>query len=147
MGAGNGSVMKYSLGTLGLFGLLALAWWGFGNNSSFAGEVKSTAFQVQGITCSACLPPIRGELFKKPGMVAMTADLEQGVLRIDHRPPLSEEGIVRTLADLGYPAKPVQKGAAQAGNKPIAGGCSGCGPSGCAAAATSWRELFRKVWR
>ena len=136
---------RYILGVLGLIGILATAWWGFADSSSFAGGVKSTTFLVQGVTCSSCLSAIRGELFKKEGMVAMAADLEQGLVRIDHRPPLSEDAIVRVLADLGYPAKNAGEQVASTGGEPMAKkGCSGCGPNGCSATSSSWRELFRK---
>jgi len=141
-----GNVMKYLLGIVGLVGFLLFAWGGFGNVPSFAGELKKTTFLVQGVTCGSCLSAIRGELFKKPGMVAMVADLNQGLLRIDHQPPLSEEAIVRTLADLGYPARSMPEGIEPAGGEPMAKGCSGCGPNGCSATASSWRELYRKIF-
>ncbi len=141
-----GAIMKYLLRTLSLACLLLVAGWGFGPVPSFAGDLKTTTFQVEGVSCGSCLSTIRGELFKKPGMVAFAADLEQGLLRIDHRPPLSEEAIVRTLVDLGYPAKSVQAQVGQQVKKPLTKGCSGCGPNGCSAAATSWRDLCRKIF-
>lgn len=145
MGARNGNVMRYIFGTLGLIGILAGIWWGFGNVPSRAGDLKSTTFLVQGVTCGSCLTTIRGELFNKPGMVGLAADLEQGILRVDHRPPLSEEAIVRALNDLGYPAKNAREQVGSPGGQPMAKkGCSGCGPNGCSATAASWRELFRK---
>ena len=128
-----------------MIGILACAWWGLGNVPSLAGERKSTTFLVQGVSCGSCLSAIRNELFKMPGMVALTADIEQGLLRIDHRPPLNEEAIVRTLADLGYPAKSLQEQVEPGAGKPMANGCSGCGPNGCSATAASWRDLFRKI--
>ncbi|OGR04744.1 MAG: hypothetical protein A2520_04105 [Deltaproteobacteria bacterium RIFOXYD12_FULL_53_23] len=138
--------MKYLLRALGLVGLLVGTWWGFFAAPSFAGELKTTTFLVEGVSCGSCLSTIRGELFKKPGMVDFTADLEQGLLRIDHRPPLSEEAIVRTLADLGYPAKSVQNRVEPKPGKPVAKGCSGCGPNGCSVTTASWRDLFRKIF-
>ncbi|HCC55027.1 MAG TPA: hypothetical protein DEQ20_08940 [Desulfobulbaceae bacterium] len=141
-----GAIMKYLLRTLRVGCLLLVAWGGFGAAPSFAGDLKTTTFQVEGVSCGSCLSTIRGELFKKPGMVAFNADLAQGLLRIDHRPPLSEEAIVRTLADLGYPAKSVQAQVAPQAGKPAAKGCSGCGPNGCSATASSWRDLGRKIF-
>lgn len=141
-----GNMMRYILGALGLIGILAWAWWGLGNIPFLAGELKRTTFLVQGVSCGSCVSAIRGELFKKPGMVALDADLAQGLVRINHRPPLTEEAIVRELAGLGYPAQPVGGQVAEIGGEPTATSCSGCGPSGCAATAASWRELFRKIF-
>jgi copper chaperone len=140
------NMRRYIIAALAVIFTLAGAWWGFGSAPSFAGELKKTTFLVQGVTCGSCLSAIRGELFKKPGMVAMAADLNQGLLRIDHQPPLSEEAIVRTLADLGYPARAVPEGIELTGGEPMAKGCSGCGPNGCSATSSSWRELYRKIF-
>ena len=144
MGAKTGKMMKYLLGTLGLATLLVGVWWGFGTAPPFTGGLKNTTFLVEGVTCGSCLSAIRGELFKKQGMVALTADLAQSLLRIDHRPPLNEEAIVRALGDFGYPAKPVREQAEKTGGAPMAKGCTDCGPNGCSATAASWRELFKK---
>lgn len=139
-----GSVMRYIFGALGLIGILAWAWWGLANAPFFAEGLKRTTLQVQGVSCGSCLSAIREELSKKPGMVALAADLEQGLVRIDHRPPLHEEAIVRVLADLGYPARPVGGQVAPPSGEPAAKGCSGCEQKACPATAASWRELFRK---
>ena len=139
-----GNMRRSIFGALAMIGILALAWWGFGNGPSLAGNLKRTTFLVPGISCGACLPPIREELFKQQGMVDMKAELDRGLLRIDHRPPLSEESIVRVLGDLGYPAQPVPEQVASAGGEAAARGCSGCGPNGCSATAASWQELFKK---
>jgi len=137
---------RYIIAALAVILILAGAWWGLGNSSSFAGKLESTTLLVPGISCGACLPPIREELFKQQGMVALAADLDQGLLRIDHRPPLSEETIVRVLGDLGYPAQAVPAQVAPAGGEVAAKGCSGCGPNGCSATASSWGELGRKIF-
>jgi copper chaperone len=144
MGAKTGKMMKYLLGTLGLATLLVGVWWGFGTAPPFTGGLKNTTFLVEGVTCGSCLSAIRGELFKKQGMVALTADLAQGLLRIDHRPPLNEEAIVQALGDFGYPAQSVREQVEKTGGASMAKGCSGCGPNGCSATAASWRELFKK---
>lgn len=139
-----GNMRRYILGALAMIGILALAWWGFGNGLSLAGSLKRTTFQVQGISCGSCVSAIRDELFKKQGMVALTADIEQGLLRIDHRPPLNEEAIVQALGDFGYPAQPVREQVEKTGGAPMAKDCSGCGPNGCSATAASWQALFKK---
>ncbi|MFA7383974.1 MAG: heavy metal-associated domain-containing protein [Desulfurivibrionaceae bacterium] len=140
------NIKRYIFGTLAVLLILAWGWWGLGNSPSFAGKLESSTFQVVGISCSACLPPIREALFKQQGMVEMKADLDRGLLRIEHRPPLSEETIVRVLGDLGYPAKAVPEQVASAGGEAAAKGCSGCGPRGCSATAASWGELGRKIF-
>lgn len=139
------NMRRYIFGALAVIFILAGGWWGLGNSPSFAGKLESTTLLVPGISCGACLPPIREELFKQQGMVDMAADLDRGLLRIDHRPPLSEEAIVRVLGDLGYPAKSVPEQVAPAGGEAAAKGCSGCGPNGCSATAASWGELCRKI--
>ena len=144
MGTKNGNMRRYILGASAMIGILALAWWGFGNGPSWAGNLKTTTFQVQGVSCGSCVSAIRDELFKKQGMVALTADLEQGLLRIDHRPPLNEEAIVQALGDFGYPAQPVRAQVEKISGESMAKGCSGCGPNGCSATAASWQELFKK---
>ena len=140
------NMRRYIFAALAVILILAGAWWGLGNSYSFAGKLESTTLQVSGISCGACLPPIREELFKQQGMVAFAADLERGLLRIDHRPSLSEAAIVRVLGDLGYPAKAVPAQVAPAGGQAAAKGCSGCGPNGCSATAASWGELGRKIF-
>jgi copper chaperone CopZ len=142
----NRNIRRYIFGALAVIFILAGVWWGFGNAPSFAGGLKSTTFQVQRVTCGSCLSAIRGELFKKPGMVGMAADLEQGLLRVDHRSPLTEEAIVLALEDLGYPAKIATEPVDLPGDASVTGGCSGCGPNGCSATASSWRELSRKIF-
>lgn len=144
MGTKKGNMRRYLLGAVAMIGFLALAWWGFGNGPSLAGNLKRTTFQVQGVSCGSCVSSIRDELFKKQGMVALTADIEQGLLRIDHRPPLNEAAIVRALGDFGYPAQPVREQVGKTGGASMAKGCSGCGPNGCSATAASWQELFKK---
>lgn len=144
MGTKKGNMRRYIFGALAMIGILALAWGGFGNSPSLAESLKRTTFQVQGVSCGSCVSAIRDELFKKQGMVALTADIGQGLLRIDHRPPLNEEAIVQALGDFGYPAQPVREQVEKIGGAPMAKGCSGCGPNGCSATAASWRELFKK---
>lgn len=129
-----------------MLGILALAWWGLANSPFPAEGLKRTTLRVQGVSCGSCLSAIREELSKKPGMVALAADLGQGLLRIDHRPPLNEEAIVRVLADLGYPARPQGKQVGLTGGAPTVTGCSGCAQNACSATAASWRELYRKIF-
>lgn len=140
------NMRRYIFGALALIFILTGVWWGLGSSTSFAGKLESTTLLVPGISCGACLPPIREELFKQQGMVDMKADLGRGLLRIDHRPPLSAEAIVRVLGDLGYPAKVVPGQVVSAGGEAAARGCSGCGPNGCSATAASWGELGRKIF-
>ncbi|OGQ87869.1 MAG: hypothetical protein A2512_06865 [Deltaproteobacteria bacterium RIFOXYD12_FULL_56_24] len=141
------NMRRYIFGTMAGILILAGGWWGLGNAPSFAGKLESTTFLVPGISCGACLPPIREELFKLQGMVDMQAELDRGLLRIDYRPPLSEEAIVLVLGDLGYPAKSVPEQGASAGGEAAVKGCSsGCGPNGCSATASSWGELCRKIF-
>jgi len=144
MGTKIGNMRRYLLGASAMIGILALAWWGFGNGPSWAGNLKTTTVQVQGVSCGSCVSAIRDELFKKQGMVALTADLEQRLLRIDHRPSLNEEAIVQALGDFGYPAQPVRAQVEKISGESMAKGCSGCGPNGCSATAASWQELFKK---
>ena len=146
MSVRTGSAMRYFLRGLVVINILAWALWGFGNTPSFAATMKSTTFQVQGMSCGSCLSTIRSELFKKQGMVDVTANLEQGLLRIDHRPPLNEESIVRVLGEIGYPAKSVKEPVNVKGGNTTTRGCSGCDSNGCSATAASWRELFRKLF-
>ena len=141
--------MKYFLGVLGACGVLGiLAWgvWSFGNVPFFVGNQTRSTFLVQGVSRGSCLATIRSELFKRQGMVAMEANFEKRLLRIDHQPPLSEGDIVRTLSDLGYPAQSVSGRLAQTGGEAITKPCLGgyCDQNLCPATAASWRELFRK---
>ncbi|HIJ90205.1 MAG: heavy-metal-associated domain-containing protein [Desulfobulbaceae bacterium] len=146
MGARTGSMMGYFFRSLGMIAILTPLFLGLGNASSFAERLKSTTFLVRGISCDSCLSAIGGELFKKEGMVALAADLNRGLLRIDHRPPLSEEVIVRVLSDLGYPAKLMRGRVEITGGESVAQGCSSCDQQVCSATAASWRELFRRIF-
>ncbi|MBU2537188.1 MAG: heavy-metal-associated domain-containing protein [Proteobacteria bacterium] len=146
MSVRKGSMMRCFFKVLAVSGILACVLWGSGNTPSFADTLKSTTFQVQGMSCGSCLSTIRSELFKKQGMVDLSVNLEQGLLRVDHRPPLNEESIVRVLGEIGYPAKSVKESVNVKGGNTTTRPCSGCDSNGCSATAASWRELFRKLF-
>lgn len=146
MSVRTGGMMRHFL--KGLTAIIIFAWvlWDSGSAPSFASSLKSTTFRVQGMSCGTCLSAIRSELYKKQGMVDLAADLELGLLRIDHRPPMNEEAIVRALGAIGYPAKVMKEPVDVRGGNTTTRGCSGCDSNGCSATAASWRELFRKLF-
>jgi len=128
--------------------LLAAGWfWLSLDQAAVAADSKTTVFQVQGMTCGSCVMAIKAELAKKPGMIAMEADLERGLVRVEHAPPLNGESIAQSISRLGYPARVLPEGAAMAEPGGSMRNCgNSCGTKGCGAVVSSWRELFRKIF-
>lgn len=106
---------------------------------------KTTTFQVQGMTCGSCLGAIRAELGPKKGITGMTADLERGLVTVEYPQNINEEEIARIISQLGYPARVLREGNGQT-EAPAKRCGKDCNMKGCAASASSWRDLYRKIF-
>lgn len=68
------------------------------------GPVKRAVFQVENLTCGACLSKINSALGPVEGFSGMGANLLRGMVAVDFVIPLTPEAIGKTITDLGYPA-------------------------------------------
>lgn len=106
---------------------------------------KISTFQVQGMTCGSCLGTIKAELSLKKGVSGVTADIERGLVTVEHPQNISEEEIARIISQLGYPARVLRGGNGQV-EAPAKRCGMDCNTKGCAASASSWRDLYRKIF-
>jgi len=81
MDARNGNMMRYVWGSLGLIGILAWAWWVFGNTPYYVGDPTARAcFRCEQNVCPATAASWR-ELFKKYGGFLPPEKKRQGETR------------------------------------------------------------------
>jgi len=116
-----------------------------------AAAVDRTSLRVQNLTCSACLTRIAAGLKAVVGVKGMRADLEQGLLAVDHETAVPAEKIAATITALGYPAQiilsaPTAPATASAFQNSGGGCCPNDAAGPCRAASASWRELFRRYF-
>lgn len=114
-------------------------------------ELQRATLQVENLACLSCLSVIEGQLRRIPGMVGITADLENRRVSADHTPAITGSQIASVITSLGYPAQLLgeqevdQSEAQYFVNAPPArcgtGGCS----TGCNATASAWKELYRRL--
>lgn len=117
-----------------------------------------TMLQVENLSCGACLSNIGAALQEEEGMVGMRANLQKGLVVVEHEQPLGQEKIAELITDLGYPATVVSSNAAaspdsaagaesqQARDFRAGGGCGGCSTGGCGATASSWRQFYERFF-
>lgn len=137
--------MAQLVGVLFLTALLATA-----GGTLSAAEVSRTRLKVENLSCSSCLYAINDELQKEEGMVAMDADLRQGLVTVDHAPPLDSERIAGVISNLGYPATVLESAALaeeqlkqdQVARAP--GAAAGCS---CSASGFAWKQLYEKYFK
>ncbi|MEJ2690801.1 MAG: hypothetical protein P8130_12805, partial [Deltaproteobacteria bacterium] len=115
---------------------------------STSGEVITSVFKVDNLSCSVCLHSIGSELQGLQGTVGFDADLANQVVFVDHQRGLSADKIGEKITAIGYPARLQGSGekirkAASAGRvqeaeeTPV----SGCNRRLCGATARDWKEL------
>ena len=144
--------MKKLIGTGGVaitfFLLIALL------SSVWAEAAKRSTFEVRNLSCGSCLALINGALEELDGFEGMSADLWDKKVFVEHAADLQAEEIAKVITDIGYPAEVVAVENSNPEDKPAAddrsftqsGGCSGCGPTGCGAAASSWQAFYQKYF-
>lgn len=139
------NIMRQGIGKfvgLMLFALLLVPVWG---NLS-AAEISRTKLKVENLSCSSCLYAINSELQQQEGMVAMDADLGQGLVVVDHVAPLDREKIATVITNLGYPATVLESVVLTEEEQKEKKLAQGPGAAGCrcSASGASWRQLYDK---
>lgn len=117
------------------------------------GEVVTSAFRVETLSCNFCLDTIAGKLQTLQGTFGLQADLDNQLLFVDHLPKVSSGAVAEKIGSAGYPARLLGRGkrvrqAAPGGNgqEPKAVVNSGCNSRRCGATANEWKELFQRYF-
>ena len=87
-----------------IFGLMVITLVFFGAQSR-AGDSFRTVFKVRKLSCGACLDKIETRLKAFDGYIGMLANLDMGLIVVDHREGLTGNQIAEAITALGYPAK------------------------------------------
>jgi copper chaperone len=67
---------------------------------------REAKFQVEGMTCGACVRHVNGALRKLRGVADVEVQLAEGTVRVVHDPAqVSTQTIIDTLGGAGYPAQ------------------------------------------
>ena len=133
-----------------VFGLLVAGFILIGINS-FTTNLKQTTFEVSNLSCGSCLSRINDTLKGHAGYSKLGADLQRGIVVVEHESTLNEQVIAQAITDIGYPARIVTE--KETGGVPglFKGQASGSGccsggsrNSGCSASASTWKRLFNR---
>lgn len=117
------------------------------------GEVVTSVFVVDNLSCSVSLDTIGSELQGVQGTVGLDADLASQVIFVDHQEDLNSDKIAEKITAAGYPARLLGSGRrirapASAGSVPesAAGRGSGCNRRACGATAREWKLLYQRYF-
>lgn len=70
-----------------------------------AEDSERTFFKVNNLSCGACMGKINTRLKTFNGYIGMLANLDKGLVAVDHRQNLTHSEISEAITSLGYPAK------------------------------------------
>ena len=77
----------------------------FFNAFAWAEDLRRTFFKVNNLSCGACIGKIDTKLKTFEGYIRMLANLDEGLVAVDHRQNLSDSEISGAITSLGYPAR------------------------------------------
>jgi copper chaperone CopZ len=66
----------------------------------------STAYVVEGMTCSHCVRAVRDEVALLPGVLGVDVDLASGTLTIDSSGPVAPDAVRDAVEEAGYGLAP-----------------------------------------
>jgi len=72
---------------------------------SCAEESHRTFFKVGNLSCGACITKINAKLKTFEGYISLMANLDQGLVAVDHRQNFTDSQIAEVITALGYPAQ------------------------------------------
>ena len=92
---------KMSLGITCLLVILLI----LSDSHSQAEDSKQTLFKVNNLSCGGCVSKINTKLKTLDGYIRMLANLDEGLVAVDHRKNLKDREISDTITSVGYPAQ------------------------------------------
>lgn len=124
---------------------------GIAANGTVFGSVEATRtiMKVQNLSCSACLSQINAELQGYDGMLGMDADLQKGLVVVEHKEPLTAATLAFVISDLGYPATVLSDAAGDSSLNDkgrLAAFGSGCGSGGCSIKTSTWQKVYQRYF-
>lgn len=81
---------------ISLISFSALAW---------AGDSERTFFKVNKLSCGVCVGKINAKLKTFDGYIGMLANIDKGLVAVDHRQNLTQSKISDAITSTGYPAR------------------------------------------
>ena len=70
-----------------------------------AEEARRTVFKVSNLSCGTCTGKIDAKLKTFEGYIGMLANIDKGLVIVDHRQSLSDSKISEAITSIGYPAR------------------------------------------
>ena len=70
-----------------------------------AEDSRRTVFKVSNISCGVCIGKINTKLKTFDGYISMLANIDKGLVAVDHSQNLTESEISEAITSKGYPAK------------------------------------------
>lgn len=66
--------------------------------------IQRTVMKVDNLSCGYCLSQINAKLKTTEGYLSMEADLQKGIVAVDHRLALESREVATAISSIGYPA-------------------------------------------
>jgi copper chaperone CopZ len=77
----------------------------FFNAFAWAEDSRRTFFKVNNLSCGICIGKINTKLQTFDGYLKMLANIDKGLVVVDHRQNLTDSEISEAITSIGYPAK------------------------------------------
>ena len=127
-----------------------------GGQRALASDLKRTVLTGINFCCYTEVERLTEKLQAMEGAVGLKADIQNGVLSVDHLPLLRSETIADLIRKTGFPVRSSETSDIGAGeahsfekSRFSSWGCAGrrCAGSGyCSASNTSWKILMRRIF-
>ena len=72
---------------------------------TWAEDSRRTFFKVSNLSCGACTGKIDAKLKTFEGYIGMLANIDKGLVAVDHRQSLTDSEISGAITSIGYPAR------------------------------------------
>ena len=77
----------------------------FFSTLTWAKDSRRTVFKVSNLSCGACTGKIDAKLKTYEGYIGMLANIDKGLVVVDHGQSLTNKQIAEAITSIGYPAK------------------------------------------
>ena len=81
----------------------------FFSTLSWAENSGRTVFKVNNLSCGVCVGKIHDKLKTFEGYISMLANIDKGLVVVDHGQNLKDSEISKAITSIGYPAKVASK--------------------------------------